>query len=266
MNMPVRRAPQPMNPAAPSAAPAPRKTFTTSRGPCRKAFKIGIYGEPGAGKSTLASLCNGIVCADIEHSMDDLDVLRVEGIESWSDLRVWVQSQVSGICCIDSMSLAENWATEFVIKTKRANDGTVATTSLEDYKYKAGASFVNAEFRLLLSDIDAAFRRGVSWVMIAHDKVDWVRNPDDKDYRMHAPDLLETKDVSNRAEWVRFCDHIAFIGRDIAVVKGKASGGLGRTIYMDGAASRVCKMRELPEAFIVWPEGDKHLWDILGVK
>ena len=254
-------APKPPAPAARGAV-----QFGTSKGPCRKAWKIGIYGEPGVGKSTLASLCPGVICADIEHSMEDMDVERVVGISGWTDLRAWVQAQTEGIRCIDSMSLAEDWATEHVLKTKKANDGTVATTSIEDFKYKAGSRFVADEFRFLLGDIEAAFRRGVSWIMIAHDRVDWVRNPDDKDYRMHQPDLLDTKDVSSRAEWVRFCDHIAFIGRDIAVAKGKAVGGLGRTIYMDGAASRVCKMRALPEAMMMWPEGDRRLWDILGVK
>lgn len=229
---------------------------------------MGIYGEPGAGKSTLASLCRGAVFADIENSMMDMDVERVMGIDCWADLRAWVQAQrePGSIRGIDSMSLAEDWATEHVLKTKKGNDGTVATTSIEDFKFKAGSRFVADEFRLLLSDIEASFRAGVSWIMIAHDKVDWVRNPDDKDYRTHQPDLLDTKDVSSRADWIRFCDHVALVARDIAVVQGKASGGYSRTIYMDGAASRTCKMRGLPEASFVWPENDTKLWDMLGVK
>jgi len=260
---PVRRS---MPPSSAAVLPPEGRTWATSKGKCRKAWKLGIYGEPGVGKSTLASLCAGMIAADIEHSMEDLNVERVEGIENWVDLRAWVRAQTSGIRCIDSMSLAEDWAAEHVIKTKKGNDGTVAATSIEDFKYKAGAQFVGAEFRGLLMDIEHTFRRGVSWIMIAHDRVDWVRNPDDKDYRMHQPDLLDTKDVSSRAEWVRFCDHIAFIGRDIDVNKGKARGGTGRTIYMDGAASRTCKMRDLAEAIISWPEGDRRLWDLLGVK
>jgi len=35
---------------------------------------------------------------------------------------------------------------------------------------------------------------------------------------------------------------------------------------MDGAASRTCKMRDLAEAIISWPEGNRRLWDLLGVK
>lgn len=261
-----QRPPMRGNPVPTVPKPTAPKIWKTSKGACRQAWKMGIYGEPGVGKSTLASLCKGAIFADVEHSMEDMNVERVEGIEEWSDLRSWVQSQRDGIRGIDSMSFAEDMATAHVIKTKKGNDGTIATTSIEDYKYKVGTRFVADEFRLLLMDIENSFRRGVCWIMIAHDRIDWVRNPDDKDYRMHQPDLLDAKEVSSRAEWVRFCDHVAFIGRDVAVVKGKAQGGFSRTIYMDGAASRTCKMRALPEAMFSWPEGDTHLWDLLGVK
>ena len=253
-------------PVAPVTSVA--KTWATAKGPCRKAWKLGIYGEAGVGKSSLAALCNGAVFADIEQSMIDLDVERVQGVENWSDLRSWVQAQTTPgtIRGIDSMTQAEDWATDFVIKTKKSPDGASAVTSIEDWKYKIGSRFVSDEFRHLICDIEASFRCGVSWIMVAHDRVDWVRNPDDKDYRQHVPDLLEAKDVSSRNDWVRFCDHLVFIGRDINVTKGKAAGGQTRTLYMDGAASRTCKMRGLSQDVLAWPMGDKALWTMMGVE
>lgn len=265
------------NPATPAArampAPptlsgcTPKRVFGTSKGACRQAWKLGIYAEHGTGKSTLASLCDGAVFADIENSMIDLEVERVVGIANWNDLREWVRCQdVAGtVRGIDTMTTAQDWCIQHVLNTK-SQDGQKAQTSLEDWKYKAGARFVYDEFKALLADIEASFNKGVCWIMIAHDFVEWCAGTDTASYKRHAPDLLETKEYSLRLSWARFCDHLAFIDRDISVAKGKATGGQSRTIYMDGAAHRMCKQRHLSQDNIPWPEGDKTLWEVLGVK
>ena len=245
--------------------PQERKQFETVKGRRRTAWKVGIYGEPGVGKSTLASLCHGAVFADIEESMLDLDVDTVAGITCWEDLRAWVKQQ-EGDCIrgIDSMSKAEDWCAEYVIKTK-TKDGEHAVTSIEDFKYGAGAKFVADEFRMFLSDIERSFKSGTSWIMIAHDKIEWFKNPDDKDFMFHNPDLLDSRRGSCRSDWIRFCDHIAFIAKDVAVIKGKATGGDTRTIYLDGSANRVSKQRGLEVDVISWDETDTIFWDTLKV-
>lgn len=259
--------PQPRNKRAPTPTREVKK-FDLVRGPTRAAWKLGIYGDPGVGKSTLAALCPGAVFADIENSMEDLDVTRVAGIECWEDLRDWVQqSRESGkIYGIDSMSVAEDWCADYIIRTKTDSSGMKAQTSIEDFKYKSGAKFVADEFRLLLYDIELSFKAGANWIMTAHNKVSVFNNPDDKNFIMHSPDLLETKDVSSKSEWVRFCDHVAYIGKDIVVDRGKAKGGATRTIYMDGSNSRICKHRGLEVDLLPWvDETDNKFWEIMRV-
>lgn len=256
----------PLSAATTPEQPREAKSFhNMTKGTRRTAWKLGIYGEAGVGKSTLASMCPEAVFADIERSMLDLEVVSVVGIDCWEDLRAWVQQQrePGSVRGIDSMSKAEDWATEYVIRTK-VKDGEHALNSIEDFKYAAGAKFVADEFRLLLSDIDKSFSAGVSWIMVAHDKIDWFKNPDDKDFMFHNPDLLDNKKGSCRADWIRFCDHIAFVAKDVAVQKGKAVGGNTRTIYMDGNANRVSKQRGLGIDILPWPLGDDELWKILG--
>lgn len=239
--------------------------FSIIRGVTRKAFKIGIYGPEGIGKSSIASLCPGSDFADIEASMEDLDCPKVNGLSDWTDLRAWIQSLSSGIHGIDSITRAEDWAAQFVIKNKKSNEGAAASDSLEDFKYKAGLTFVVDEFRKLLSDIDAAKNRGASFIMIAHCRVNRFKNPDGSDYVRFEPRLVDDTKASNMLQWVQFLDHLAFINLDTNVAKGgKASGSGSRTIYLDTAPNRLSKARGIPNDAIVFEQGNgAPLWDLL---
>src|SRR5574343_1034441 len=119
MGMPVPKSSPPRT--------APQKHFTVTSGVKRRAWKLGIYGPEGIGKSTLAASCPGVVVADLEASTLDMDISRVDGISTWTDLRAWVQSRSTGIACIDSMTRAEDWCGQHVIATKKSNDGQTAT-------------------------------------------------------------------------------------------------------------------------------------------
>ena len=247
-------------------APA-KKVFTVQSGITRNGFKIGIYGPEGIGKSSLASLCKGAVFADIEHSMDDIDCAKVQGLTTWTDLRDWIQSLKNGIAGIDSITRAEDWAAEHVIKTKKSNDGLVATDSLEDFKYQAGCVFVCDEFKKLLMDIDNARRRGVSFILIAHARVNRFKNPDGSDFIRYEPRLIDTdKKGSNMLQFVQFLDHLAFIDLDKTVDHGKVKGRGSRTIYLDTSPVRLSKCRGIASDPIPWNQGDPALWQLLGVE
>jgi hypothetical protein len=238
--------------------------FKVTSGATRNGWKIGIYGPEGIGKSSLASLCPGVVFADIEKSMDDLNVQKVQGVNNWPDLRAWVQSLDGGIAGIDSITRAEDWAAQHVIDNKKSNDGIKAVDSLEDFKYKAGLTFCIDEFKRLLADIDSARVRGVSFIMIAHSRVNRFKNPDGSDFVRSEPRLIDDPKGSNMLQWVQFLDHLAFIDLDKNIVKGKASGSGSRTIYLDTSPSRLCKARGLPNDPIPFAPGDPTLWRFLG--
>jgi hypothetical protein len=262
-----------MKPAIPPPPPPPKPTqpslpkqFGIVRGITRDGWKVGIYGPEGIGKSSLAALCPGATFADIEHSMDDFDVPKVTGIEKWEDLRAWVQSLTKCIVGIDSITRAEDWAAEFVIRTKKSNEGLKASDSLEDFKWKAGLTFVVDEFRKLLADIDAARKRGVSFIMVAHARVNRFRNPDGSDYIRYEPRLVDDPKASNMLQWVQFLDHLLFINLDTTVEKGgKVKGGASRTIYLDTSPSRLSKARGIPNDPIIYTQNDPAFWKLLGL-
>lgn len=239
--------------------------FKTISGVTRKGFKLGIYGPEGIGKSGLEVSCPGIVIADIESSTEDYDCVRASGIDNWPMLRLWIQSLQSGIAGIDSITRAEDWAAQHVIKNKIGNDGTKASDSLEDFKYNAGLQFVTDEFRKLLGDIEAARKRGVSFVMVAHSRVNRFKNPDGNDFVRYEPRLIDSPKGSNMLQWVQFLDHLAFIDLDKSVERSKVTGKGSRTIYLNTAANRISKCRGIDDSAIDYPQGDTTIWKRLGV-
>lgn len=249
--------------------------FNVSRGVTRKSWKTGIYGPEGIGKSSLAALCPGVVFADLEHSTEDMDIARVEGIEvlndyaaSWANLRSWVQSLNGGVSCIDSMTRAEDWCAAWVIKNKKSNEGAAASDSLEDFKYKAGLTFIVDEFRRFIGDIDNAFIRGASFILISHNRVNKFVNPDASNYVRHEPRLIddEKSKLSNMNQYVQFLDHLLFIDLDKNVNRGKVAGSGSRTIYLDTSPSRLSKTRSLPTDPIPFDRGQTGIWGMLGAK
>ena len=252
----------------PSIRPIPSK-YAVTRGVTRKAWKLGIYGPEGIGKSSLAALCPDVVFADLEHSTADMDVARVELSTSpdyatcWSCLRAWVQSLSSGTYCIDSMTRAEDWCTAWVIKNKKSNEGAAATDSLEDFKYRAGLTFIVDEFRRFLSDIENSYLRGASFIMVAHNRVSRLKNPDGSDFIRHEPRLIDDPKASNMLQWVQFLDHLLFVNLDMNITKGKVAGSGSRTIHLDTAPSRLSKTRSLPTEPMPFDKGETKLWNLL---
>lgn len=266
MTTPTRPTLPPSKPlAAPPSAPV-RKQFGVSSATTRKAFKTGIYGPEGIGKSSLmAALGKNLdSVADIEGSQQDFATPKVTGIENWSDLRAWVQSLTGGIHGIDSITRAEDWAAQYVIETKKSNEGAKASDSLEDFKYGAGMTFVADEFRKLLADIDAAVTRGTSFVIIAHARITKTKNPDGSDFVRYEPRLIDTPKASNMLQFVQFLDHLAFVQLDMSVSKDrKVTGSGSRTIYLDTAPQRVSKCRGISNDPIPFPEGDDAFWRLV---
>ena len=252
-----------------AARPAAAARFGTVTSTVADAWKLGIYSEENLGKTSLAASCPGVTICDIEGSTARMAGVRlVTGVNNWQDLRAWAQS-LSGkqVVALDTLTRAEDWCAEYVIKTKASNDGKKATDSLEDYKYKAGQVFVHDEFRRFLGDIDQSVRRGVSWIMIAHCRVNRFNNPDDANFTRYEPRLADGKDVSNMATWVQFLDFLALITLDVVIERGKATGGGSRTICLTKSPSRMAKVRgDVSNADIVYTKGSTELWERLQCK
>src|SRR5688572_10475054 len=122
MNAPTKPPPPKRNGAPPPSSASPPAASAVSANGDRFQVRTGrrvlpqkvvIYGPGGIGKSTLASLAPNPIFLDIETSTERLDVARLDGIETWADLRAVIQSDRLdgyGTLVLDSATKAEELA------------------------------------------------------------------------------------------------------------------------------------------------------------
>jgi hypothetical protein len=93
--------------------------------------------------------------------------------------------------------------------------------------------------------IDNLLESGANVVAICHDNVLRIANPEGGDFIQHQPHLVqgEKGKAPGRDKFQQTVDHLLFLSADIAVEKGKATGGMTRTLYTGGIASMMAKSR-----------------------
>lgn len=244
-----------------------------SRGVVEGADRIVVYGTGGIGKTTLCSYLPAPGFFDLERGTRKLDVQR-DVVESWPELR----SKVAGFAdappsgarsiVIDTASIGEELAKEHVIATRLTEKGK-RVDSIEGYGFGKGWQFVYDEFVALLADLDRVVDRGFNVCLIAHDVSTVVPNPTGEDYLRWEP-FLYGGDKRGRAN-VRglvknWAEHVLFLGYDVAVEEGKASGSATRTIYTLELPTHIAKSRtrQLVQTFDLQSPG--AVWQALGIR
>jgi hypothetical protein len=269
--------PMPMNGSTKPtpAQPTSTKRFAISKGTNSKAQKIGIYGTGGIGKSSLVeslkSYGRNPIVLDLEGSTNELDVARIEGIESWEELRACLATdeyfQGFDAVVIDTITVAQELCERSVIATIPKADGT-RVKRLADYGYGKEVQILFEHFCPLFADLDRHVRAGRDVILIAHDCTSPVPNPNGDDYLNYQPRLKTSKqgDASIRSRFKEWLDHLFFLGYDVFAKDGKAQGSGSRTIYPQEMPTHWAKTRRLSDP-IVYEKGSTQLWEeLFGVK
>lgn len=259
----------------PKAGAAPATKFAFEKINPAKALRIAIYGTGGIGKTTLACTAPGPVAViDLDGSLGVLmptgDVRKIGGIETWTDLRgALAQADLfSGIrtVIIDSLTRAEPMAIAHALATVPHEKGGLVQ-SIEGYGFGKGLQHVYDTFLPLFADLDAHVRAGRNVILLCHDCTANVPNPAGVDYIRYEPRLQSPASgkASIRHTLKEWCDHLLFIGYDVAAKDGKAVGSGTRTIYPNEMPTFTAKSRSLSEP-IVYAQGSTELWDKLFPK
>lgn len=200
------------------------------RGKIHSAKKIVAYGPEGIGKSTFLSNFPDVLFIDTEGSTKDMDVARLEAPSSWTMLLEQVKYIKShpDICrtlAIDTADWAEMMCIEHVCSKNQK-------TSVEDFGYGKGYTYVYEEFGRLLNLLTEVINAGITVAITAHAKMRKFEQPDE----MGAYDRWEMKlskgvapMVKEWADMVLFCNYKTVVinvdGQGAQKGKNKVQGG-----------------------------------------
>lgn len=249
---------------------------------------IGLYGTGGAGKSTLATWLKGkTLFVDLEGSLKiikpKLDAAGVTAnitpkflrfdakapAAAWNDLLAFLASDVcDGFdnIVIDSFTRAQEWAAQNCIESIPGDSATIRK-SLEQWMYGKGVQLVYDKFAPIYTILDERIAKGQNVIAIAHDDPTRYTNAEGGDYWQHQPRLVQGDKgkAPGRSQFLEKVDHLLFLGADIAVEKGKATGGMTRTLYCGGLASMMAKSRTVQGCSMDVPQDGAFDWNqIIG--
>jgi len=268
----------PPAPSPPAPKQSPRATIPNavalnfSSGPVSGSDRILIYATGGIGKSTLAAYLPAPAFIDIERSTNKLNVTR-DTADDWPTLRGKLSAIVAappkGIrsVVIDSATVAEEFAKEYVIETRPTEKGK-SVDSIEGYGWGKGWQFVYDEFNGLLSDLDRIAAKGLNVCLIAHDVSTPVPNPAGEDFIRWEPHLYsgDKKGRGSIRERVKeWADHVLFIGYDVFVEDGKGQGSGTRTIYTMELPTHIAKSRAKQIQIPFSLNDPERVWRELGI-
>jgi hypothetical protein len=253
--------------------PIGKRSFAIKGGQTVKGQKVVIYGPGGVGKTELASNMQSIgvkpLYLDIGSSTKFLDVQRVDDITGWDELRAALQSEelLAGFdaVVIDDLSVAQEWSAAWTCANVKDEKGNWHQ-ELSKYPFGKGYEYNYDTFLRFLGDCDAVVRRGLHVICIAHDCVIQAPNPHGEDFLRYVPKLQEpgTKGVASiRARVKEWCDHLLFIGYDVAIGEdGKGKGAGTRAIYGTELPTHLAKTRKHFEP-MVYEKGSAEVWSHL---
>jgi hypothetical protein len=190
------------------------------------AKKVVIYGPEGIGKSTFVSHGPDPVFCDTEGSTKTMNVRRFDAPKSWEDIFAAINYVLADPSCCKTFVLdTADWAEALCIEFT-CNKGGV--NGIEDFGYGKGYTYVQENFKKLLTKLDELIALGINVFITAHAKMRKFEQPDE----MGAYDRWEMKlsrqvapMVKEWADMVLFANYKTYVVEDDKTKSKKAQGG-----------------------------------------
>lgn len=227
--------------------------------------RVCIYGSGGIGKTTLcAQMPAPVAFIDLDDSLPILsgrltaqgfvnNIAPVDGVRDWATLLAVLNADgwdnIKTIV-IDTATRAEKMCEDHIIATV-PNDKGAKVANIEGYGFGKGYVIKERAFAALLGALDRHAVAGRNVVLVCHDCVCNVPNPGGEDWLRSEPRLQNPPGgkSSIRAAVKEWCDHLLFVGYDVATEGGKGKGSGTRTMYCAERPHCMAKSRTTTDAF-----------------
>jgi hypothetical protein len=171
----------------------------------RYGLKALFYGPPGSGKTSLIKGAPKPILIDYDKGANQAGIDRIPGPVAWLDALALIRAIVADprgykTIAIDTLDPLEDLATAHVCKQA----GKPSLQAIGGYG--AGYDALKAEWRLLLSVLDAASEKGMNVIFICHSIVRETSDPQLGPYQVFTTNLQK----KTWAVTSRWCDLVGF--------------------------------------------------------
>jgi hypothetical protein len=201
-------------------------TLEIEEGVAEMPERLVVYGTQGIGKSTFASGAPNPVFIDLEGGTSKLKVARnKKPIDTWPDFLRSVDFIASHpnlpyeTLVIDTLDRAEWLCTQYLCETNRDKGRPAPVTKLAEVGggFGKGYEALYEEFRRLFGKLEQGIwrRRQMHIIILAHAKLENVKNPSGPDYQRYALKVHEKV----AGMFYEAADAVLFAGKEVSVRK-----------------------------------------------
>ena len=232
-----------------------------TRGKIPGAYKIGVYGAEGIGKTTFAARFPDPLFIDTENGTAQMDVKRLPKPDAWVELLSeveWVYNHPDS--CKTLVLDTADWAERLCIEAVCAQH---QVDGIEAFSYGKGYVYAQEEFGRLLDKLELVRKLGIHIVIVAHAMMRKFEQPEETGAYDRWELKLSKKIAPMVREWV---DALVFVNYKVLVVnvdgkgatkgKNKVQGGK-RVMYMTHHACWDAKNR------FGWPEEAEFSYEVV---
>ena len=225
--------------------------FEVEEGIIEAPERIAMIGEGGLGKTSFASCAPHPFFLDIERGTTRFKwVSRNKArIEKWDDLKAAIQHLTDDPHPYKTVVLDTLDRAEWLCWKQLTEDDGVKSIEAVAKGFGKGYNMAYEQFRILFSMFEKlGEKRDIHVIILAHPKLEKVRNPNGADYDRHTFKVHAA--VGNLM--YEACDHVLFAQRNTVVAmseeqfnddRARAKGGDQRIMHTQGGPTRLAKSR-----------------------